>query len=169
MDNEIDVMFYDEALYVDCEQTKATNATPNIQLATVNTKSEENSGPVEKAVQYTGDKSKTNKLIGYNNSHKITSDLIKNNIVSEYLYNIFRERKTGIYAQQNIYFVELWNKISDGVYKARKLYAVSVIDKVSRDPGATVSFDCNFKGASEFVYGTFNTATKTFTETAQSL
>lgn len=166
MDEEVDVMAYDEALYIDCETTKASNATPDIQLATVNTKSEENSGPVEKAVQYTGDKSKTNKLIGYDNSHKITSDLIKNNKVSEYLYDIFRERKTGIYAQQNIFFVELWNKVSNGVYKARKLYCTSVIDKVSRDPGATVNFDCTFKGASEFVYGTFDTATKTFTETA---
>lgn len=167
--DEIDVMAYDEALYVDCEETKATNATPNIQLATVLTKSEENSGPVEKAVQYTGNKSKTNKIIGYDNSQKVTSALIKNNVVSEYLYNIFRERKTGIYAQQDIYFVELWNKVSDGVYKARKLYCTSVIDKVSRDPGATVSFDCTFKGAKEFEYGTFNTTTKTFAEVAQSI
>ena len=95
--NEIEVMSYDEAYYLDVEETKASDATADIQLMNVGvTKMEESSNPTEKSTQYIGDKSKTNKVTGYDNQFAIESDLIKNNKVVEYLYKIFRDRKTGI-------------------------------------------------------------------------
>ena len=65
MDNteEIEVMTYDEAYYLDVESTKESNATADIQLMNVGvTKFEESSNPTEKSTQYIGDKSKTNKV-----------------------------------------------------------------------------------------------------------
>lgn len=164
-----DVMSYDEARYLDVESTKADNATEDIQLMNVGvTKFDENSNPTEKSKQYVGDKSKTNIVTGYDNQFSIESDLIKNEKVIQYLYSIFRDRKTGKYAQQNLYIVELWNPVAEqeNTYKARKLLTTAVISSKTSTPGETITFSGDLKGVGDFVDGTFNTSTKKFTENA---
>ena len=163
-----DVMSYDEARYLDIEATKADNATPNIQLMNVGiTKFDESSNPTEKSKQYVGDKSKTNTVTGYDNQFSIESDLIKNEQVVQYLYDIFRDRKTGKYAQQDLFIVELWNPVtgSENTYKARKLKTTAVISSKTSNPGETITFTGDLKGVGDFVDGTFNTSTKAFTPT----
>nr|DAN12025.1 MAG TPA: hypothetical protein [Caudoviricetes sp.] len=171
MDNteEIEVMTYDEAYYLDVESTKASDATADIQLMNVGvTKFEESSNPTEKSTQYIGDKAKSNKVTGYDNQFAIESDLIKNNKVIEYLYNIFRSRKTGKYAQQDLFIVELWNPVASkaGSFKARKLKTTAVISSKTPNPGETITFSGDLKGIGDFVDGTFDTTTKTFTPNA---
>lgn len=164
-----DVMSYDEARYLDVEPTKADSAQEDIQLMNVGiTKFDENSNPSEKSKQYVGDKSKSNIVTGYDNQFSIESDLIKNEKVVEYLYSIFRDRKTGKYAQQNLYIVELWNPIAsqENTYKARKLLTTAVISSKTSSPGESITFSGDLKGVGDFVDGTFNTSTKTFTENA---
>ena len=162
-----DIMSYDEARYLDVESTKADDATEDIQLMNVGvTKFDESSNPTEKSKQYVGDKSKTNIVTGYDNQFSIESDLIKNEKVIQYLYSIFRDRKTGKYAQQNLYIVELWNPVTEGenTYKARKLLTTAVISSKTSTPGETITFSGDLKGIGDFVDGTFNTSTKKFTE-----
>lgn len=171
MDNteEIEVMTYDEAYYLDVESTKESNATADIQLMNVGvTKFEESSNPTEKSTQYIGDKSKSNKVTGYDNQFAIESDLIKNNKVIEYLYDIFRSRKTGKYAQQDLFIVELWNPVESkaGSFKARRLKTTAVISSKTPNPGETITFSGDLKGIGDFVEGTFDTATKKFTPNA---
>lgn len=164
-----DVMSYDEARYLDVESTKANDATEDIQLMNVGvTKFDESSNPTEKSKQYVGDKSKTNIVTGYDNQFSIESDLIKNEKVIQYLYSIFRDRKTGKYAQQNLYIVELWNPVTEqeNTYKARKLLTTAVISSKTSTPGETITFSGDLKGVGDFVDGTFNTSTKKFTENA---
>lgn len=164
-----EVMAYDEAYYLDIEDTKADNATADIELMNVGvTKFEESSNPTEKSTQYIGDKSKTNKVTGYDNQFAIESDLIKNDDVVMYLYGIFRDRKTGKYAQQNLFIVELWNPVAnqENTYKARKLLTTAVISGKTPNPGETITFSGDLKGIGDFVDGTFNTSTKTFTPNA---
>lgn len=164
---EQEVMAYDEAYYVDIESTKKSDATEQIELMNVGvTKFEESSNPTEKNTQYIGDKSKTNKVTGYDNQFAIESDLIKNNKVIEYFYDIFRRRKTGIYAQQNLYIVELWNPVSDktGVYYARKINTTAVLSGKTPNPGETITFSGDLKGVGDFEYGTFDVESKTFTK-----
>lgn len=164
-----DVMAYDEARYLDVESTKADNATEDIQLMNVGvTKFDESSNPTEKSKQYVGDKSKTNIVTGYDNQFSIESDLIKNEKVIQYLYSIFRDRKTGKYAQQNLYIVELWNPVTEqeNTYKARKLLTTAVISSKTSTPGETITFSGDLKGVGDFIDGTFNTSTKKFTENA---
>lgn len=164
-----DVMAYDEARYLDVETTKADDATEDIQLMNVGvTKFDENSNPTEKSKQYVGDKSKTNIVTGYDNQFSIESDLIKNEKVIQYLYSIFRDRKTGKYAQQNLYIVELWNPVAEqaDTYKARKILTTAVISGKTATPGETITFSGDLKGVGDFVDGTFNTSTKKFTENA---
>lgn len=163
-----DVMAYDEAYYLDIEETKASEAEEQIELMNVGISSmEESSTPTEKNTQYIGDKSKTNKVTGYDDAFAIESDLIKNEAVVQYLYSIFRDRKTGVYAQQYLYVVELWNPVDnqENTYKARKFYTTAVIESKTVTPGETITFSGSLKGIGDHVDGTFNTATKTFTET----
>lgn len=163
-----DVFSYDEARYLDIEATKADNATPNIQLMNVGvTKFDENSNPIEKNKQYIGEKSKSNTVTGYDNQIAIESDLIKNELVVQYLYDIFRNRKTGKFAQQDLFIVELWNPVAnqENVYKARKLKTTAVISSKTSNPGETITFSGDLKGVGDFIDGTFNTSTKAFTPT----
>lgn len=163
-----EIMAYDEAYYLDVEETKADNATPDIQLMNVGvTKFDENSNPTEKSKQYIGDKSKTNTITGYDDQFAIESDLIKNEKVVMYLYSIFRDRKTGKYAQQDLFAVELWNPIenSENTYKARKVKTTAVISGKTVAPGETITFSGDLKGVGDMIDGTFNTSTKTFTPT----
>lgn len=167
--NEIEqeIMSYDEAYYVDIEPTKKSTATSQIELMNVGvTKFEESSNPTEKSMQYIGDKSKTNKVTGYDNQFALESDLIKNNKVVEYFYDIFRRRKTGIYAQQDLYIVELWNPVADktGVYNARKIKTTAVMNNKTPNPGEIITFSGDLKGVGDFEYGSFDVATKTFTK-----
>ena len=165
---EEDIMSYDEARYLDIEDTKADNATANIQLMNIGvTKFDENSNPTEKNKQYVGEKSKRNTVTGYDNQFSIESDLIKNELVIQYLYDIFRNRKTGKFAQQDLFIVELWNPVAnqENTYKARKLKTSAIISGKTSNPGETITFSGDLKGVGDFVDGTFNTSTKTFTPT----
>lgn len=162
--NEAEVMTYDEAYYIDL----GTSETPNIQLMNVGiTQLNESSNPIEKSTQYIGDKAVSNKVTGYDNQFPITSDLIKNNAVVEALYDVFRQRKTGADAKFDFYIVELWNETTtSGTYQARKIEVSAVIESKEANPGETITFSGNLKGIGDFKYGTFATATKTFTENA---
>lgn len=164
-----EVMAYDEAYYLDIEETKASDATEDIQLMNVGvSKFEESSNPTEKSVQYIGDKSKTNKVTGYDNQFSIESDLIKNDKVVMYLYSIFRDRKVGVYAQQNLYIVELWNPVEgqEKTYKARKILTTAVLSGKTPNPGETITFNGDLKGIGDFVDGTFDVSSKKFTPNA---
>ena len=132
------------------------------------TKFDENSNPKEKSKQYVGDKSSTNTVTGYDSQFSIESDLIKNEKVVEYLYSIFRDRKIGKYAQQDLFIVELWNPVtgSENTYKARKFKTTAVISSKPSNPGENITFSGDLKGVGDFVDGTFNTSTKTFTPNA---
>lgn len=163
-DGEAEVMTYDEAYYIDL----GTSETPNIQLMNVGiTQLNESSNPIEKSIQYIGDKAVSNKVTGYDNQFPITSDLIKNNAVVEALYDVFRQRKTGADAKFDFYIVELWNETTtSGTYQARKITVSAVIESKEANPGETITFSGNLKGIGDFKYGTFVTATKQFTENA---
>ena len=157
-----DVMTYDEAHYFDI----GTSQTPNVVLGGVITQLDENSNPTESEKQYIHQKTKTTKVTGFNDEFPITSDLVKGDEVSEYFYGIFRDRKTGSNAQVIHYIVELWNPTETAnVYKARKQVQTVSISGKTANPGEEISYNGTLKGVSDFVDGTFNTSTKTFTAT----
>lgn len=159
-----DIYAYDEAHYFDI----GTLAVPNIVLGGVITQLDENSNPIESEKQYIQNKSKTVKVTGFSNEFPITSDLVKGDEVCEYFYGLFRDRKTGSDLLIDHYIVELWNEVSTGVYQARKINQSVNITGKTGNPGEQITFTGALKGG-EFVSGTFNVSTKTFTETAVSL
>ena len=164
MDNElIDIMPNMELHYFDI----GTSSTPDIQLGGYGfTQMDENSNPEESEKQYINQATKTTKVTGFSNEFPITMDLVHNEEVSDYFYEIFRDRKVGTDAQVIHYIVELWNPTSTAnVYNARKIVQTVSITGKTANPGEQISFTGSLKGG-DFVSGTFNTSTKAFTETA---
>jgi hypothetical protein len=163
--NNKEIMAYDEARYVDVAGYGAS--TTNIQLMNVGfNRFDESSNPTEKSTQYIGDKSKTNVVTGYDNQFAIESDRIKNDLVNDYCYDVFINRKTGSDAQTYMYIVDLSEETATNTYNARKIRVSTVIESCTNNPGEAKVFSGAFKGIGDFTYGTFNTSTKTFTETA---
>lgn len=155
----MDVKAYDELHYFDIG---------TITLGGVITQLDENSNPIESEKQYIQNKSKTTKITGFANEFPITQDLVSTDEVSKYFYELFRNRKTGDDLLLDHYIVELWNEVTPGVYKARKINQSVNITSKTGAPGEQLTFSGSLKGG-EFVDGTFNVATKTFTETPASL
>ena len=161
---EHEVMSYEEARYIDVAGYGASAS--NIQLLNVGfTKFDEGSNPTEKSTQYVGDKSKTNRVTGYDNQFDIESDRIQNDKVNDYCYDVFVNRKTGTDAQTYLYIVDLTKETTTNTYSARKIRVSTVIESCTNNPGESKVFSGAFKGVGDFTYGTFNTSTKAFTET----
>lgn len=154
-----DIMVYDEAHYFGVVDGSATS----IELGGVITELTESSNPTESEKQYIHQKSATVKVTGFNNEFPITMDMVKGDAVFEDFYNIWYERKTGTDAQREHYIVNLWDEQSTNVYTARKITQTVSITEANGDPGEQKQLTGSLKGG-DFVYGTFNTSTKTFTE-----
>lgn len=169
---ERDVMAYDEAYYLDVQPEKGAEASPQNELMNVGfTSMEESTNPTEVSTQYIGDKSKTNKVTGYDNQFAFETNLIKNNKVVEYINNIFEKRLTGADAEQNLTIVKLWKPAEDSStkYEARQIKTATVLDTKTLTPGENITLSGTFKGVGDFVYGKFDTSTKTFTPDAAAL
>lgn len=154
-----DIMQYDVAHYFGIDN--------EIVLGGVITEMTENSNPTENEKQYIHQKSKTSKITGFNNEFPITMDMVKGDKVSEYMYNLFYRRKAGRDLDIPHYIVDLWKPVtgSENTYEARKIIQTCSITECNGTAGEQKQITGSLKGG-EFVYGTFNVATKTFTEEA---
>lgn len=162
-----DIMAYDEAHYFDVSSTD----TPDIKLGGVITEVSESSNPKESTKQYIQDKSETVNVTGYSNEFPITMDMVKGDDVFENFYEKFYERKTGDDLKIDHYIVNLWEQIeengtaAENTYKCRKIKQTVSISECNGEAGAQKQINGSLKGG-DFVYGTFNTSTKTFTANA---
>jgi hypothetical protein len=154
-----DIMVYDEAHYFGDETGE------NITLGGVITEMTESSNPTESEKQYIHQKSKTTNITGFSNEFPITMDMVKGDTVLEDFYNIFYERKTGTNAKRDHYIVNLWEPVQDqeNTYKCRKISQTVEITEANGAAGEQKQITGSLKGG-DFVYGTFNTSTKKFTE-----
>ena len=154
-----DIMVYDEAHYFDV----GTNEQSDIELGGVITEMTESSNPTETEKQYIHQKSKITKTTGYNNEFPITMDMVKGDKVFENFYEKFYQRKTGNDLNIDHYIVNLWeNQTEANTYKARKITQTVSITECNGAAGEQKQITGSLKGG-DFVYGTFNTSTKTFT------
>lgn len=155
-----DIMVYDEAHYFDVD---TTGSSPDIQLGGVITELTESSNPTEQEKQYIHQKSKVTKTTGYSNEFPITMDMVKGDKVWENFYDKFYERKTGNDLNIDHYIVNLWESTEADTYKARKITQTVSITECNGAAGEQKQITGSLKGG-DFVYGTFNTSTKKFTE-----
>lgn len=154
-----DIMAYDVAHYFGIDN--------EIVLGGVITEMTESSNPTESEKQYIHQKAKTTKVTGFANEFPITQDMVKGDVVFEYMYNLFYERKTGSDLDIDHYIVDLWQPVTDqeNTYKARKIVQTCEITECNGAAGEQKQITGSLKGG-DFVYGTFNVSTKTFTENA---
>lgn len=158
MENELkDVMEYDEAHYFGIGN--------KIVLGGVITEMTESSNPTESEKQYIHQKSKTVKTTGFSNEFPITMDMVKGDEVFEYMYELFYRRKTGNDLNIPHYIVNLWEPVTgqENTYKARKIVQTCSITECNGAAGEQKQITGSLKGG-DFVYGMFNTETKSFTE-----
>lgn len=156
-----DVMVYDEAHYFNV----GGSDTEDIELGGVITELTESANPTEAEKQYIHQKSKTTKVTGFSNEFPITQDLVKGDKVCDYMYGLFYNRKTGTDLNMDHYIVNLWEPVADqeNTYKARKITQTCEISEGNGAAGEQKQITGTLKGG-DFVYGTFNTSTKKFTE-----
>ena len=154
-----DIMQYDVAHYFEIEN--------EIVLGGVITEMTEHANPNENEKQYIHQKTKTSKITGYSNEFPITMDMVKGDAVFEYMYNLFYERMTGENLNIPHYIVDLWKPVSGqtNTYYARKIVQSCNISECNGAAGEQKQITGSLKGG-DFVYGTFNVSTKTFTENA---
>lgn len=159
-----DIMTFDEAHYFDI----GTAEEPKIVLGGVITQLDESSNPTESEKQYIHQKTMTTKVTGFSDEFPITMDMVKGDEVFEYMYDIFRNRKTGTEAQVTHYIVELWNETATNTYKCRKQVQSVSIDTKTANPGEQINISGNLRSVSDFEDGAFNVETKTFTPTVEA-
>ena len=155
-----DIMTYDEAHYF---QT-GTGSESKINLGGVITSLTESSNPTESEKQYIHQKSAVTSVTGYSNEFPITMDMVQGDEVFDDFYKLFYERATGTELKRDHYIVNLWEPVAEteNTYKARKITQTVEITEANGDAGAQKQITGSLKGG-DFVYGTFNTSTKTFT------
>ena len=154
-----DIMQYDQAHYF--------GINDKIVLGGVITELTESANPTESEKQYIHQKSKVTKVTGFANEFPITMDMVKGDDVFEYMYNLFYERKVGSDLDIEHYIVDLWEPVAEqtDTYKARKIVQTCSITECNGAAGEQKQITGSLKGG-DFVYGTFNVSTKTFTENA---
>lgn len=154
-----DIMQYDQAHYFGINN--------KIVLGGVITEMTESANPTESDKQYIHQKSKVTKVTGFANEFPITMDMVKGDEVFEYMYGLFYERKVGSDLDVDHYIVDLWEPVAEqaNTYKARKIVQTCSITECNGAAGEQKQITGSLKGG-DFVYGTFNTNTKTFTENA---
>lgn len=159
-----DIMAYDEAHYF-------SNADNEINLGGVITELSESSNPIESEKHYIHQKSGTTNVTGYNNEFPITMDMVAGDPVYDDFYEIFYQRKTGSDIKRDHYIVNLWEQATNSgtpvanTYNARKITQSVEITDATNPAGEQKQISGSLKGG-DFVYGTFNTSTKTFTPEA---
>jgi len=161
-----DVMEYDEAHYFGVVDSSVTPATTTITLGGVITSLTESSNPTETTKQYIHEKSSRTNVTGFGNEFPVTMDMVKGDAVFEDFYKIFYNRATGTDAKRDHYIVNLWEPTeTQNEYKARKINQTVSITEATGEAGEQKQITGSLKGG-DFVYGTFNTSTKTFTPDA---
>lgn len=159
------VMRYDIADYLDT----GTTSTPNYALMGVGFNSLDESPNAQKdSKTYIHQKSQTSTIKGYQTTFAFDTDLIASDDAIMKLYDIGRNQKTGADAELNYVRVELFqpDETLENTFKARKFKVAVEVASIAGEGGGNVKVTGNLNGVGDFVDGTFNTETKTFTATA---
>ena len=159
-----DIMVYDEAHYFGVPTVSGNTTTVTNFLGGVITSLTESANPTESEKQYIHQKSAVTSVTGFNNEFPITMDMVQGDEVFDDFYGLFYNRATGTDLKRDHYIVNLWEPVSgsENTYKARKINQTVEITEANGDAGAQKQITGSLKGG-DFVYGTFNTSTKTFT------
>lgn len=126
---------------------------------------DENPNAQKDSKTYINQKSQTSTIKGYQPTFAFDSDLISDEAAVMALYDIGRNQKTGADAELDYVRVELFKPVesSTNTFAARKFKVAVEISSISGEGGGVMKVTGNLNGVGDFVDGTFNTETRTFT------
>ena len=126
---------------------------------------DEKPSPKTTSKRYINDASASQSITSYEWSSDFEADQIQINKAIEYIVNIGEMCKTGAEAETNYYKVDLDKQAnSEDSYRARKFKVAIKVDDSNKDNDGELQCSGSFLAIGDPVEGTFNTATKTFTE-----
>lgn len=141
-----------------------TEDTPRFVLMGTGFKTlDEEPGAQTESKKYVNEKASSSSVVGYETKFPFDSDLIKEEPAVIALYKVGRNHYTGSDAEFEYVRVELWEPApgKPNEFAARKFIVAAEISKTSGDKDISVSGNLNAVG--DFIPGTFNTKTRTFT------
>lgn len=113
--------------------------------------------------KYINEKSSSTNVNSYQPQFDFEADQIKDDAAVNFIYDIGRNEKTGGDCSTQYVRVELWKPVAEqqNTFEARKFNVAVVVSGMDGETDQVVSGSLNAQG--DFVDGTFNTETKTFT------
>lgn len=114
-------------------------------------------------VKYVCDKASSTSVTGYDTTFPFEAEQIKEEKAINDIYKIARNHALGSDAERDYLRVELWNPgEAENTFEARKFRVAVAVSEISGENKMSMSGNLNAVG--DPVFGTFNTTTKTFTE-----
>lgn len=128
---------------------------------------DEEAGAQTESVTYINDKAATTYIRAYETVFPFETDLIADEDAVTYIYDVGRNQKTGGDAETDYVRVELFSPVSapekPNTFKARKFRVSIEVSSTEGEGGNIVKVSGNLNAVGDFVDGTFDTSTKTFT------
>lgn len=115
---------------------------------------------------YINDKTSTTIVKGYQVSFAYDTDLMKSEKPIMKLYTTGRNQLQGEAAEMNYIRVDLFEELIPPVsneFPARKFRVANVVDSISGAGAEVIKVTGNLNGVGDFIDGSFNTTSKTFT------
>ena len=113
------------------------------------------------------DKAATTYIRAYETVFPFETDLIADEDAVTFIYDVGRNQKTGGDAETDYVRVELFSPVSapetPNTFKARKFRVSIEVSSTEGEGGNIVKVSGNLNAVGDFVDGTFDTSTKTFT------
>lgn len=115
---------------------------------------------------YINQKAQTAQIKSYQPTFPFDTDLISDEKAVMAIYDIGRNQKTGAEAELDYVRVELFKPVSgkENVFEARKFKVAVEVSNITGEGGGIMKMTGNLNGVGDFVAGTFDTTSKTFTE-----
>lgn len=115
---------------------------------------------------YISQKAKSNSVQNYEPAFSFDTDLMSDEKAVMALYHVGRNQLTGGDAEMNYVRVELFQTATEGAYPARKFKVAVQVDSIEGEGGSNIQVTGSLLAVGDFIDGTFNTQTKTFTPKA---
>lgn len=126
--------------------------------------------PQVETTLYVCDRSASSDVESYQVKFPFEADFFKDQTAVKEVWDIGHNQCVGEDAQREYVRVDLYDPVSgsENTFQARKFLVAVEVSSLSGDPGKKMKVSGNFNAVGDFVAGTFNTQTKTFTATAAS-
>lgn len=112
---------------------------------------------------YIDDKSATGSITGYENRFAFDTHFISDEAAIKFIYDVARNQKTGKEAETDYVRVDLYESVTDGAYPARKFRVAVEVTGITGAGTEIMRIAGNLHQVGDFVEGTFDTGSKTFT------